>query len=118
MEKKITCTVCPMGCEILVTGDEKEAKQISGYSCPRGLTYAKAEYAHPVRILTTTVRTEGFASPLLAVRSAVPVPKEKIAECVKSLKSVTVNRPVKVGDVIVRNICSTGVDVVASANLK
>ena len=117
MEKKITCTVCPMGCEITVVGEGENITSVEGYTCARGEKYARAEFVHPVRILTTTVKTSCKETPLLAVRSAEPVPKELVARCVEVLKDVVVSAPVAVHDVICADICGTGIDVVASANL-
>ena len=42
MIKKLTCIVCPNGCEIEIDGDS-----IKGYTCKRGLEYAKEELFHP-----------------------------------------------------------------------
>jgi len=47
MKKEITCIVCPKGC--LVTIDDANLEDISGYSCPKGMDYAKNELLHPVR---------------------------------------------------------------------
>lgn len=116
MEKKITCTVCPMGCEITVSGEGEQITGIEGFTCKRGETYARAEFVHPVRILTTTVKTESRTTPLLAVRSAAPIPKELISPCIEELREVVVSAPVKVHDVICADICGTGVDIIASAD--
>ena len=118
MEKKITCTVCPMGCEITVVGEGENIASVCGYTCARGEKYARAEFVHPVRILTTTVKTTCPEIPLLAVRSKEPVPKELVAKCVEVLREVVVSAPVAVHDVICADICGTGVDIVASANLR
>ena len=78
MNKEIICTVCPRGCHIMVEGDGENIKSVEGYSCKRGMDYASSEYAHPVRILTTTVKMDGIESDLLPVRSSKPIPKEMI----------------------------------------
>ena len=108
------CTVCPMGCHITVTGEGDRVDSITGYTCKRGEEYGKQEFAHPVRILTSTVKLEGADQPLLPVRSEKPVPKELLADCMKVLKAVDVKAPVKRYDVIVENICGCGVNIVAS----
>lgn len=118
MEKKITCTVCPVGCEITVVGEEENITSVEGFTCVRGERYARAEFVHPVRILTTTVKTSCKEMPLLAVRSREPLPKELVAKCVEALKEVVVSAPVMVHDVVYSDICDTGIDVVASTNLK
>ena len=113
-QKVITCTVCPMGCNITVTGEGENIEKVEGFGCRRGEEYARNEFAHPVRILTTSVRLTGGSEPLMPVRSAKPVPKELLMECVKALQAVTVSAPVRCGDVVVKNILDTGVDVIAT----
>ena len=117
MEKEIVCTICPIGCRILVKGNKEEISSVDGYSCKRGLEYAKAEFINPVRILTSTVKTKNALEPLLAVRSNRPVPKGKLFDCMKEIQAFVVEQPVKRYDVLIANICGTGCDIVAVANL-
>lgn len=114
MKKEIICTVCPRGCHIQVTGEGEKILSVEGYSCKRGHEYASTEFAHPVRILTTTVKMEGVQSDLLPVRSNKPVPKEKLFDCMQVIRNTQVQLPVKRYDVIVSDICGTGVDIVAT----
>ena len=118
MFKEIICTVCPRGCHIQVEGEGENIVSVEGYSCKRGLEYANTEYAHPVRILTTLVKIAGVQNDLLPVRSSQPVPKEKLFECMDVIRATAVKLPVKRYDVIVPNICGTGVDIVATKTLK
>ena len=117
MKKEIICTVCPRGCHIMVEGDGEKVLTAEGYSCKRGLEYANTEYAHPVRILTTTVKIAGVQNDLLPVRSSQPVPKEKLFECMDVIRTTAVKLPVKRYDVVIPNICGTGVDIVATKTL-
>ncbi|MBQ7879998.1 MAG: DUF1667 domain-containing protein [Clostridia bacterium] len=117
MKKEIICTVCPRGCHVIVDGDGKNIVSIDGYGCKRGLTYAEAEYSDPVRILTTTVKVEGKANELLPVRSKIPMPQAKLFECMEILKKTTAKLPVKRYDVIVQDVCGTGVDIVATKDV-
>ena len=117
MKKEIICTVCPRGCHIQVEGEGDKIISVEGNLCKRGLTYASAEFAHPVRILTTTVKIRGVKNDLLPVRSKDPLPKEKIFDCMEVIRKVEVNTPVKSGEIIVSNICNTGVDIVATKTI-
>ena len=117
MEKNIICTVCPRGCHVKVTLNGTEVTEVSDYGCKRGKEYATAEATHPVRILTTTVKIADNKYNLLPVRSNAPVPKELQMECMKAIKAVSVTAPVKAGDVVLANICGTGVDIVATKAL-
>ncbi len=117
MKKEIICTVCPMGCRINVEGEGENVISVEGYTCKRGKEYASTEFAHPVRILTTTMKTDCEKNPLVPVRSERPLPKEKIMECMEIIRSKTVNTPVKMYDVLIENICETGINIVATNNL-
>ena len=117
MEKNIICTVCPRGCHVKVTLNGTEVTDVADYGCRRGKEYAAAEATHPVRILTTTVKIGDSQYNLLPVRSNAPVPKELQMECMKAIKAVSVTAPVKAGDVVLANICNTGVDIIATKAL-
>ena len=115
MEKEIICTVCPIGCRIKVVGEGEKVESVTGYTCKRGLEYATAEFTHPVRILTTTVKVEGADTPLVAVRSNKPVPKELLFDCMAEIKKVKLEAPVKRYQVVIENICGCGADIVTTA---
>ena len=116
MEKReLTCIGCPMGCQITVEMDGAEIKSITGNTCKRGKIYAQKEVTNPTRIVTTTVRVEGNTEmPVISVKTAQDIPKGKIFDCVKALKHVTVKAPVRIGDVVLPDVCGTGVDVIAT----
>ena len=117
MKKEIICTVCPRGCHITVDGDGKKAVSVEGYGRKRALTYAEPEYSNPVRILTTTVKVDGNENELLPVRSNQPVPQGKLFACMEIIKKTSVKLPVKRYDVIINDICGTGVDIVATKDM-
>lgn len=112
--KTITCITCPIGCEITVEGDGKTVASLKGAQCKRGETYAAAEYAHPERILTSLAKVDGAGVPLVAIRSAKPVPKDTLFQCMDVIRKIVLKAPVKAGDVVVPDICGTGVDMVAT----
>lgn len=113
--KELICIVCPRGCHLKV--DEENGFTVTGNACPRGVEYAKAELTNPTRVVTSTVRCEGGAYPRCPVKTAAPVPKGKIADVMRALDAVTLTAPVAVGQVVLENVCGTGVDVVATRNL-
>ncbi len=117
MKKEIICTVCPRGCHMQVEGEGEKILSVEGNGCKRGLEYGSAEFAHPVRILTTTVKLSG-ENDLLPVRSNKPLPKEKVMECMEIIRTTAVKAPVKCYDVIIPNICDCGVDIVATKTVE
>lgn len=108
-----TCIVCPRGCRITVS----DKLEVSGQGCKRGLDYAVAEHTHPVRTLTTTVAIKGSSLRRLAVISSAPIPRTLLRDCVAQVNKVQVTAPVRMGDVIVANVCGTGVDVIAARDV-
>lgn len=115
--KELNCINCPMGCLLTVTLEDGKITQVTGNTCPRGEKYAHQELTDPRRMLTSTVRVEGGALPLLPVVSADTLPKGKILECAAALRTVTVTAPVKAGAVVAANILGLGVDIVASRDM-
>ena len=116
--RNLTCIVCPKGCELTVTfGAAGEIEKIEGYTCKRGEEYAQNECTHPVRTLTSTVKTESGRP--VAVKTAAPIPKELIFDAMKEINAVRVpdGRDVAIGDVIISNVCGTGVSVVATSKV-
>ncbi|MEM1483895.1 DUF1667 domain-containing protein [Oscillospiraceae bacterium PP1C4] len=113
-EKKIICIVCPIGCNITVQGEGDQIELMEGFTCKRGEEYARNEFIHPVRILTSTAKVEGSCVPLVPVRSNKPVPKELLFDCMNEIRKLNVKAPVYCQDVLIPNILGTGIDIVAT----
>ena len=118
MEKRnLICIGCPMGCPLVVTMDHGEVVSVEENTCKRGAVYGKKEVTNPTRIVTSTVRVSGGSIPVVSVKTREDIPKEKIFDCIKALKEIEVAAPVNIGDVILRDVAGTGVDVVATKNI-
>lgn len=114
MKKSLICVSCPLGCPIEVEIENGEIIAVSGNTCKRGDAYARTEITNPVRSLTSSVKLENGIHPVVPVKSAGPVPKDKMFDCMKVINSVTVKAPVNIGDVVIENILGLGVDIVAT----
>ena len=114
---KLTCIVCPRGCEMEV--EEKNGQwTVTGSECKRGETYALQEARNPLRILTTSLPVTGGDYEMVSVKTAEPIPKGKIPEALKALRGVTVSAPIEVGQSIAADIVGTGVDIVATRQVQ
>ena len=100
--RELTCIGCPLGCAITVTMDGSTVTAVTGNTCPRGDAYARKEVTNPTRIVTSTVRVNGGIYPMANVKTASDIPKGRIFDCVNALKDITVNAPLKIGDVVIR----------------
>ena len=137
--RELTCIGCPMGCHLeestnvvksnqkligamgcplTVTMEAGEVISVTGNTCKRGDVYARKEVTNPTRIVTSTVRVSGGDADMVSVKTKEDIPKGKIFECVKALKTVEVPAPVHIGDVLVKDVAGTGVDIVATKNVE
>lgn len=116
-KSELTCIVCPSGCRISVETEGGKVISVAGNKCRRGDSYARTEAVDPRRSLTTTVRITGAKYPVLPVKSAAAVPKAMIFEIMDECSSANAAAPVKIGDIIIKNVLGTGIDIVASANM-
>lgn len=114
--KDLICISCPLGCQMTVSLEDNKVISIEGNSCPRGEIYAKKEVTNPERLVTSTVRLIGGNSYLVSVKTEHEVPKNKIFDVMKVINKTSINSPVKVGDIIVKNIADTGINLVATNN--
>ena len=112
--RELICIGCPMGCPLTVELENGEIQTITGYTCRKGEIYARKEVTNPTRIVTSTVRVEGGRADMVSVKTREDIPKDKIFQCVKALKGVTVKAPIHIGDVVVADVAGTGVDIVAT----
>ena len=107
-KKKLICIVCPNGCEIEIDGNK-----ISGYTCKRGLEYAKTEFLNPVRSLTSTVKIAD-SDLVCPVKTSKPIPKDKMFEVIKEINKVSIKKPIKYHQIIIKNVLNLGVDILAT----
>ena len=117
-KKEFVCIGCPLGCNITVETDGTEIKSITGNTCPRGADYVTKELTDPRRIVTSLVRVAGGGLPVVSVKTASDIPKDKIGECIRALKNIELQAPVRMGDVVAKNVCGTGIDVVATRTVE
>lgn len=112
--KEFTCIVCPKGCRIFADEENK----LTGAGCERGIAYVESEMENPTRMITSTVRLLGSDLPRLPVKTSAPVPKKMMMRAVALLNDVTLEAPVKRGDIVIRNIFDTGIDFIATKSAK
>ena len=114
-DQNLTCIGCPLGCSISVSlSDNGEVSEITGNKCKKGEEYARKEVTNPSRVVTSIVKINNGDVNMVSVKTAEDIPKGKIFDCMEALKKVTVTAPVQIGEVIIKNVCGTGVDVIAT----
>lgn len=116
--KELTCIGCPMGCGITVRMEGGQVIDVTGNSCKVGDQYARREVTNPTRIVTSSVPVSGGDIDQVSVKTDRDIPKSRIFDIMEALREVRAEAPVKIGDVLVKNVCGTGADIVATRTIR
>lgn len=100
MKRKLTCIVCPMGCDIEVKYEGRKVLEVKGNLCPRGREWAIKEVVSPERVVISVVRVKNGEFPTVPVKTTKPVPKDKIPSLMRMLANTILEAPVEAGQVI------------------
>ena len=112
MTRNMICIGCPMGCELTVEVENGKAVSVTGNTCGVGKKYAETEVSAPTRMVTTTIMSDNGKP--VPVKTGTAVPKDRIFDVVKAVKSASVKLPVRIGDIAVSDVAGTGVDVIVT----
>ena len=108
MTRDMTCIICPRGCALKVE-IEGDNITVTGNSCPKGKQYAIDECTNPTRTVTSSVRVENREDTMVSVKTASPVPKDKIFEVMRLIRAKSVCAPVGIGDIIIKDVFGTNI---------
>ena len=124
MTKELICIACPRGCTLTVTiGGTPDTIEVSGNSCPKGISYGKQEVLCPMRMLTTTVacrsvrrngETIEFGMPefiRLPVKTGCEIPLEEMTSMIEKIRTITASAPVRYGDCLARLTAENGMKI-------
>ena len=117
MKKSLICISCPLGCNIDVVYEANKIVSVDGATCKRGQAYAEKEIFNPERVVTSTVRIKNAAINFLPVKTDKTVSKTEMTNVMEKVFKLEVSAPVKVGDIICKNIAETGANLVATRTL-
>lgn len=112
--KEFICIECPKGCHLTID----DQLNVTGNTCLRGKTYAINEVTCPKRIVTSTVVIKSELVSRLPVMTENEIPKEKMFDIVKELNNVRLVAPIKCRDVVIENVCGTGVNIIATRTIE
>lgn len=113
--RKMICIVCPVGCHLEVN---EKTLEVTGNRCPRGDVYGKKEITDPRRMLTSTVKINGQNQRRISVKTTEDIPKGLLFKAMQEIDKLEAKVPVKTGDVLIKNLLNTGVDIVATMSLE
>lgn len=118
MEKKeFVCISCPVGCPLLVWEENGEVF-VEGNTCLRGKKYGVQEFTAPMRMVTSSIPVLGGDAAMVSLKTERSVPKKSIPSVLQKAHTLSVQAPVQVGQVLCENVAGTGVNLVATRNVK
>ena len=114
MKRDLICIICPRGCSLCAQIPGQEVT-VTGNACPKGQEYAVKECTNPVRTVTATVRVANRYNTMVSVKTLHPVAKDKMMDVMAALRSIQIEAPVQLGDVILKDVC--GSDIVVTKTI-
>lgn len=116
MVKQVVCRKCDEKCllDIETVGEDII---VFGNNCSEGVKFARDEENNNSGTFTTLVRIKGARLNVLSVKSTKPIDRKLWIECSKALSRVYVGAPIRIGDIVCKNILNTGVDIVSTKNV-
>jgi CxxC motif-containing protein len=111
---RLTCVLCPAGCELEVARDAADDLQVAGNQCDKGIPFALEEVLRPKRNLATSVPIAGTAARMVSVRLTGPVPRELVFPILAEIARLRPQAPVRRGQVLIADVLGSGVDVIAT----
>lgn len=114
MKRDMICIICPRGCSLTAEITDGNVT-VTGNACPKGMEYATNECTNPVRTVTATVRVSNRYNCMASVKTSAPVAKDKMMDVMAALRGAQILAPVKIGDVILHDIC--GADIIVTKDV-
>lgn len=90
---------------------------VTGNTCKRGKEYAIQEAVLPMRVFTGNMRAQGCIKPF-SVKTDGLIPKSLLLECAAELRKHRPELPIQRGDIVLSNILNTGVNIIATQDMK
>ncbi|NLC34590.1 MAG: DUF1667 domain-containing protein [Erysipelothrix sp.] len=116
-KETFTCIGCPIGCTLEVTMYSEDNIVVEGNLCAIGDRYGKREIVEPVRMVTSSVFVDDGIFNVVSIKTDKEINKKLMIDLAKELQGVRVEAPVHIGDVIVKNILGSDVNMIATSEV-
>ena len=118
--KQLICINCPMGCRLAVSVGDNTVVSVQGNGCKRGEEFAYQEAIEPLRVLTSLMRVKGREIPF-SVKTSAPIPRKLLFDCVSQIEGHPADPgslPIRIGDVLIENVCGTKADIISTQEVR
>ena len=113
MIDRMTCLLCPAGCELEVRNEAGSVK-VLGAKCAKGEDFGIEEALHPLRNLATSVLLAGTEADMVSVRLSRRVARDLIIPILAEISKLRPAPPVRRGQVLIADVLGSGTDVIAT----
>jgi len=121
MRKELICVICPNGCQLqaeIQEGQEPAVTEVAGNLCDKGPVWARQEIVNPMRTIASSVIVEAGDFSMVSVRTDSPVPLKGIFSIMKEIKALKLMAPVKIGDVVIKDVAGMPCNIIATRNVQ
>lgn len=112
--KEFICINCPIGCDLRVSIINNSIF-VSGNNCINGEKYGISEVTNPTRVVTSIVKTN--KGNYVSCKTDRPIPKDRIFDVISEIKKMTVNEPIYIKDILIKNVCGLDANIIATKNI-
>ena len=95
-----------------------EFVRVEGNICKRGESWARQEVENPLRTIASSILVRGGDFPLASVRTDSPIPLESIGKVMDDIRSITMDAPLEIGDVVLENPAGTDCRIIITRKVK
>ncbi len=116
MIDRMTCLLCPAGCELEVR-EENGRVEVLGARCAKGEAFGAEEVLYPLRNLATSVPLAGTETDMVSVRLSRRVSRDLIFPILAAIAELRLAAPVRRGQVLIDDVLGSGADVIATRSV-
>lgn len=114
------CVLCPNGCSIdasFYKGPPPVLVSFEGAKCKKGEDWIRQEIEEPMRTVPTSVLVNHGDYICASVRTSKPIPLDKVHAVMDALRGISLEAPVRIGQVVASNPAGTDTDIIATRNV-
>lgn len=109
-----TCPKCEKACSLQIDYQGSTLFSVVGHKCHQGVVFAETLLGPALKTVSASVLVNGGAYPMVAVRTSKGVTSEQALKIIQEAGRLKVDAPVRMGQVLCRNVAQTGVDLIAA----
>jgi len=112
------CPKCEKSCSLQIDYQGSELLSVTGHRCHLGVEFAESLFGPPLKIVSASVTVKGGIYPSVPVRTSKKIAPELVMAVIKAANQLSVEAPIRNGQVIARNIANSGAELIATRQVE